>query len=201
MADKLTPKQAMFVKEYLVDLNATQAAIRAGYSKKTAEAIGLENLGKPRIQTEINKAIAERSERTEIKADDVLNRYENMAKANITDYMDVKTILIKIGETEDGEPIYEKRDEAILKDFSQLTRDQTYAIESIKYGRYGLEFKLADKKGANDSIAKHLGMFVEKHEHTGKDGGPIETRNLSDEELDARIARLMGKVSSDAGST
>ena len=65
-------KQEMFVKEYLIDLNATQAAIRAGYSKRTAEIIGFENLRKPNIAAEIQKAMAERGERVELTADQVL---------------------------------------------------------------------------------------------------------------------------------
>jgi phage terminase small subunit len=70
----LTPKQARFVAEYLIDLNATQAAKRAGYSKKTAHAIGQENLRKPIIAAEVAKAQAERTERTNIDIDWVVQR-------------------------------------------------------------------------------------------------------------------------------
>ena len=69
---KLTAKQALFVKEYLIDLNATQAAIRAGYSENSAAVTGCENLIKPNIQNAIQKAMQERKERTEITADSVL---------------------------------------------------------------------------------------------------------------------------------
>lgn len=68
----LTAKQNLFVKEYLVDLNATQAAIRAGYSEKTAHDIGCENLKKPNIAKAIQEAMDARSQRTEITADYVL---------------------------------------------------------------------------------------------------------------------------------
>ncbi len=70
---KLTSKQELFCKEYLIDLNATQAAIRAGYSEKTACAIGTENLRKPNIALFIQEAMTERSESTGITADYVLN--------------------------------------------------------------------------------------------------------------------------------
>ena len=70
---KLTPKQELFCKEYLVDLNATQAAIRAGYSVKTAKAMGCENLTKPDVAERIQAAMAERSESTGITAEYVLN--------------------------------------------------------------------------------------------------------------------------------
>ncbi len=71
---KLTPKQSRFVEEYLIDLNATQAAIRAGYSEKTARAIGAENLTKPNIVAALMVAITNRSERTEIDQDWVVER-------------------------------------------------------------------------------------------------------------------------------
>lgn len=72
MAKPLTPKQEIFCLEYLIDLNATQAAIRAGYSEKTAHSIGNENLIKPAIQARIAEAMKERSESTKIDAAYVL---------------------------------------------------------------------------------------------------------------------------------
>ena len=69
---KLTEKQQRFVDEYLIDLNATQAAIRAGYSVKTADAIGCENLTKPNIQQAIAEHMAERSRRTGVNQDRVV---------------------------------------------------------------------------------------------------------------------------------
>ena len=69
---KLTDKQKRFVEEYLVDLNATQAAIRAGYSEKTAYSIGVENLRKPEIKKAIEKAQNERSERVLVTQEDVI---------------------------------------------------------------------------------------------------------------------------------
>ncbi len=68
----LTPKQARFVEEYLVDLNATQAAIRSGYSEKTAYSVGHENLKKPEIAAALQEAKEARSERTGITADEVI---------------------------------------------------------------------------------------------------------------------------------
>lgn len=68
----LTAKQQMFVLEYLVDLNATQAAIRAGYSQKTAEQIGYENLRKPEIAAAIAEAMASRSKKVSVTTEDVL---------------------------------------------------------------------------------------------------------------------------------
>lgn len=75
----LTPKQSLFVKEYLVDLNATQAAIRAGYSKKTAKSIGQENLTKPDVAAEIERAKQKRTNKVEITAEYVLRRINEEA--------------------------------------------------------------------------------------------------------------------------
>lgn len=77
---KLTAKQEMFCKEYLIDLNATQAAIRAGYSEKTAQQVGSENLLKPVISEKIKSAMDKRSKKTEINAEWVLKQAVDMFK-------------------------------------------------------------------------------------------------------------------------
>lgn len=92
---KLTNKQMMFCKEYLIDLNATQAAIRAGYSEKTANRIGHENLTKLDIQEYINELMQERSQKAEITAETVLN--------NIVDIIDRCMQKTPVMEKIDGE--------------------------------------------------------------------------------------------------
>ena len=81
----LTEKQKRFVDEYLVDLNATQAAIRAGYSERSASAIGCENLGKPELADAISVAQAERSRRTKVTADDVVAELWRIATTSSSD--------------------------------------------------------------------------------------------------------------------
>ena len=78
----MTPKQQLFVDEYLIDLNATQAAIRAGYSKKSARATGAENLTKPDIAAAIAARMKVRSERLDIQADNVLQAIAKIAFAD-----------------------------------------------------------------------------------------------------------------------
>ncbi|WP_424924373.1 terminase small subunit [Alloalcanivorax xenomutans] len=85
MKPKLTDKQARFVEEYLIDLNATQAAIRAGYSEKTARQTGNENLTKPDVAAAIAEAKAKRSERTNVDADWLLKRLASEAEADLAD--------------------------------------------------------------------------------------------------------------------
>jgi len=82
---KLTNKQKLFVKEYLIDLNATQAAIRAGYSEATASDIGRELLRKTTVAEAIQKAMEKRTERTKINADYVLNRLVEIDQLDIID--------------------------------------------------------------------------------------------------------------------
>lgn len=91
---KLTAKQKLFCEEYLVDLNATQAAIRAGYSKKTARQMGDENMSKPVIKDYLAECQKERQERTKIDQDYVLNMIkETVEKCNTIEGFDPKNVL------------------------------------------------------------------------------------------------------------
>ncbi len=88
--EKLTDKQKRFVQEYLVDLNATQAAIRAGYSERNADKIGSELLGKTRVSTAIQLAMEERKQRTKITQDMVIEELKKIGFADAADYTDAK---------------------------------------------------------------------------------------------------------------
>lgn len=125
---KLTPKQERFVAEYLIDLNATQAAIRAGYSAKTADRIGPELLGKTCVAKAIAGAKQARIERTEIDADWVLKRLARDATADLAELYDeggalkpvkdwpmvwrtglvsgIETVQERDGEDGDGNPVF-----------------------------------------------------------------------------------------------
>lgn len=85
---KLTPKQERFVQEYLVDLNATAAAKRAGYSAKNADKIGSELLGKTRVSQAIQDAIKQRNQRTEIDQDYVIGKLKEIADMKASDAQD-----------------------------------------------------------------------------------------------------------------
>jgi phage terminase small subunit len=154
----LTAKMIRFAEEYIVDLNATQAAIRAGYSERTAKSIGQENLTKPDLQEYIQNLMDERSKRTEITADMVLKEYAKIGFSNITDYLKVeeKTVQTDVGPIMmQGVTIFET---------DHIERDKLDAVAEIKQTRDGIALKLHDKKGALDSIARHLGMFKDKTE-------------------------------------
>lgn len=98
---KLTAKQERFCEEYLIDLNATQAAIRAGYSVESAGSIGSENLTKPEIRARIDTAMAERSKRTGINADRVLRELGRIAFLNPTKVIDFQTAEVLSDASED----------------------------------------------------------------------------------------------------
>lgn len=148
MAKKLTKKQQLFVDEYLIDLNATQAAIRAGYSVNTANEQGAQNLAKLSIQEAIAKAMAERSKRTGINQDRVVLELAKIAFVKMTDVVDPDT----------GE---------ILPNASD---DDLACIESVKFkqsdNQYGgsieREVKLSPKMKALELLGKHLGMWNDK---------------------------------------
>ena len=91
----MTKKQKRFVEEYLIDLNATKAAIRAGYSPRTAKQIGQENLTKPDLQAAIDRAMAERSRRTGINQDRVIQELAKIALVNPADVIDMDTATVK----------------------------------------------------------------------------------------------------------
>jgi len=194
---ELTPKQKRFVNEYLIDLNATQAAIRAGYSKKNAGKIGPELLGKTRIKVAIDKAIKAREERTKVTQDKVVKELAKLAFSNMKEFAVAIDKAIKAREertkvTQD-KVVKELAKLAFsnMKEFAAWGSDGIHFIESeelsdeaaacvaeiaqvdTKNGT-NIKFKLHDKKGALELLGRHLGMFVDRHELTGKDGGPVQ---------------------------
>lgn len=173
----LTAKQARFVEEYLIDLNATQAAIRAGYSEATARSIGAENLTKPDILEAIIEAQAKRSERTKIDADYVLQRLVAIDQMDVLDIMD------------------DKMQMRPLSEWPQVWRQFINNVESIELsdGEGWLKkIKWPDKVKNLELLGKHVavGAFKDKIEHSGK----IDLNSVSDEALDKRIKELESKV-------
>lgn len=138
----LTELRKRFVEEYLKDLNATQAAIRAGYSAKTANEQAARLLANVSIQAEIQRRQKDRSKRTEITQDRVLQELASIGFAKGTDYASIADGCVEIKSTD------------------TLTETQKAAITAIKETKDGVEIKLADKVKALELIGKHLGMFA-----------------------------------------
>lgn len=144
---KLTDKQKRFVEEYLIDLNATQATIRAGYSPKRASEQGHQLLQKTTVSEAISKAMAERSRRTGISQDRVVNELAKIAFVNMLDVVD---------------------EEGRIR--STASEDDLACIESIKHKESSSingdsterEIKIASKLKALELLGKHLGMWNDK---------------------------------------
>lgn len=252
---KLTPLQRLYIIEYLVDLNQTQAAIRAGYAPGSAKAKACDLMKNPRVKAEIDKAMQARVERTEITADKVLQHWWDIATADPNEIIHLRRVCCrhcygighqfqwrdegeyqkavqmamdeaeKKAEKDEGEarpPVIpsnaggygfkpllkphpdcpycqgEGHPEVHIEDTRNLGPQARLLYAGIKQTATGIEVKFRDQDKAMENVARHLGMFTEKHshEHTGKDGKPIEHRvvsraaALSDEELDVELTRL-----------
>lgn len=164
----LTDKQRRFVEEYLVDLNATQAAIRAGYSAATAGAIGYENLTKPGIADAIAEAQAERSRRTGITSDRVLRELAKIGFSDIRRAVQWQANVTGMVEDEDGTERLAVTNQVQLVNSDALDDDTAACISEISQSAQGaLKIKLHDKRAALVDIGRHLGMFTDKVEHSG----------------------------------
>lgn len=182
---KLTPKQKAFVQEYLIDLNATQAAIRAGYSKKTADVQGVRLLGNVKVQDALNEAMKNREIRTEITQDKVLKELAKIAFSSGADFAQVVTQKRKkrLWDDEAQEYVEKEVEEQYVElfDTNKLPADKKAAIAGIKEGKYGIEVAACDKVKALELIGKHLGMFKDKVELSGQVNNPYE--GLTTEQL------------------
>lgn len=156
---RLTEKQQRFCEEYLIDLNATQAAIRAGYSPRTANEQGARLLANVSISKAIAQAMAERSRRTGVSADRVVRELARIAFANAGDLIDASDATLK----------------------SDAVPDDLAAIQSIKVkdlGDLGVEreIRLADKLKALELLGRHLGLFHDKLRLDGRlDTGKLDS--------------------------
>lgn len=158
---KLTAKQELFVAEYLRDLNATQAAIRAGYSEKTAQQVGSENLSKPVIQKAISEAKSSRIDRVKVDSDYVLNRLVEVDQMDIIDIMNDDGALKPI-------PEWPKIWRQFISgmDISELYEgfgDEREMVGLLK------KIKWPDKVKNLELLGKHtdVGAFKDRVEHSG----------------------------------
>ena len=148
---KITPKQERWCREYVIDLNATQAAVRAGYSERSANSAGNGNKGKPCLRDRVAQLQAEMANRLNVSADNVVRELAACGFANIQDYLD---------EFGKFKPVYE------------LTREQAAAIQeskitATKAGTVTTVLKLVDKRASLVDLGKHLGIFEADNSQKG----------------------------------
>jgi phage terminase small subunit len=169
---RLTPKQQKFVDEYLVDLNATQAAIRAGYSSTNADKIGSQLLGKTRVSEAIQQAMQKRGQRTGVTQDQVIRQLAKVAFLDIRDVVtwDEKSIRIRPSADVDG---------TVLTEVS----------ETMTESGWTKKIKIADRMRALELLGKHLGTFIPEQER--------QESMLRAEKLRAEIDKARGVEDSD----
>ena len=143
---KLTAKQQRFCDEYLIDLNASQAAIRAGYSPKTAEQAASRLLTIVKVSDEIKREMAERSKRTGINQDRVVQELAKLAFVNIADVVDLDNATVRRSATDED-----------------LACIQSVKMKPSEFGTER-EIKLYDKNASLELLGRHLGMFKDKLE-------------------------------------
>lgn len=181
----LNVKQLAFIREYPKDLNGKQAAIRAGYSAKTAEITASRLLSHVKVGPLVAAALDARAKRTEIDADYVLYRLAEIDRMDVSDIITDDHTLKPLKE---WPKVWRQYVSGIdLAEMLQGSGDERVVAGILK------KIKWPDKIRNLELLGKHVNVqaFRDRHELTGKDGGPIEIKNLSDEELDRKIATLM----------
>jgi phage terminase small subunit len=161
----LTNKQRRFVDEYLIDLNATQAAIRSGYSAKNADKIGSQLLGKTRVSDEIASKMKQREQRTHITQDRVLQELARIAFFDIRKLYNEDGTLKKPTDLDDDAA-------AVLAgvDVVEQMAHEMVDGELKQTPLFTKKAKVFDKGSARTLAMRHLGMLVDKQEVTGKNG-------------------------------
>lgn len=185
MAGELNPKQELFCREYLVDFNATQAAVRAGYGVKNAGAQGFENLKKPEIQARIARLVEERFAAADLSAEKVIAELCAIGFSDIGELFDANGALLSA----DQMPAAARRFVSSIEvvELKGNPDDEPQYVKKVR---------LWDKPKALEMLGKYLKILTENHILTGPNGGPIQTQNhsiplseLTDDEL-ADIERI-----------
>ncbi|MGH7075443.1 MAG: terminase small subunit [Stellaceae bacterium] len=175
----MTPKQLLFTREYLIDLNATQAALRAGYKESYARRACFTLLKKPAVAAAVADGMDARARRTEIDADRVMREYAKLA------FVDIRR-LVKRGKDGGVE----------LRDLWEISEEDAAAITHLwRTGRgRGLRIKLHDKRAALDALARHLGVF-------GKQGGPLaaDLHTAAQDKARAALKKQIARVIAERG--
>jgi phage terminase small subunit len=158
---KAEARREIFIREYLKNLNATRAAIAAGYSEKTARAAASRLLTNVDIKKRVEEALAKKTDKLDISVERVLGELSKLAFSNMLDYMNTQ------------------QDGSAYTDLSKLTREQAAAIQEVTVDEYTegrgknsrnvkrTRVKLADKRGSLELLGKYLKLFTDRQEISG----------------------------------
>jgi phage terminase small subunit len=177
----LTPKQQRFVEEYLVDFNATQAALRAGYSAKSATAIGAENLTKPEVRSAVRAALKERSRRAAITKEMLVRELALIAFGDLGDFYRVTADGTLVTDVDPDDPL-------ALRSIAEITQEESLdgsgedaeRVRRTKIKRY-------DKVRAIELIAKLEGHYSDRLELSGE----VKTSGFTDDQRAALVAAIL----------
>jgi phage terminase small subunit len=200
----LTPKQQRFVEEYLLDLNGKQAALRCGYAEGSAEVQASRLLSNAKVAEAVEIAMLERSARTKITQDMVLSELAKIGFADIRKAVRwySQANIAAVDEDADSSALVEEgavrfavANQVELVSSDEIDDSTAAAISEIGQSSTGtLKVKLHDKRAALVDIGKHLGMFRDRVELTGKDGAAIEINQKVREDADAVTSAIAGLV-------
>lgn len=176
---KLPEKLQIFVNEYLIDLNATRAGLRAGYSEKTAKSQASRLLTNIDVQEAFQAGMAARAERVGVDQDKVLRSIANLAFYDPRDVVNWANCGI------------------FIKNSEELTAEQARMVTEVsrsvtKSGDVVINVKLADRAKYIKMLGDHLGLLQQKIQVTGEGGGPVQVVNMSREEYE-RVAKEMAE--------
>ena len=174
----LTNKQQAFINEYLIDFNTTQAAIRAGYSEKSAYSVGWETLRKPEVELAIQKRLQEKA----MSADEVLMRIADQARGSMADFI----VFDNEGRASidlEHAPLHIIK-KITLNKVTKLTEDGELITDYKHY------VELYDAQSALQLLAKHHGLLTDKTEHTGA----IDINVSASDEIASRIDSISQRI-------
>ena len=184
--NKLSTKQQRFVDEYCVDFNGTQAAIRAGYSVKTANAQAARLLANVNIKKALEEKKTEIAEESKLKASDVIDELRKIAFSDITQVMSFSASKAKI------------------KSSRKLSEDAKKIVASVSQTQAGLTVKLHDKVKALELLGRYLNLFTDRVEVEGRGIGLILNMNApaseSCEDSRVEVERVLQDPDSDSDS-
>jgi phage terminase small subunit len=184
----LTERQRAFCEEYLIDLNGNAAAVRAGYSPRTARQAAAQNMTRPEVTAYLQQLLDERSKRTQITADRVITEVARLGFSDLRKLFKEDGAMLPVNEWPD-----DMAAAVASVEVEELFEGGGEDRRQIGFTR---KLKLWDKGKALEMLGRHLKLFVDRLEHTGPNGGPIQTREdgmdlstLTDEELE-QLERL-----------